>query len=130
MQDTYVRIWKTAGRYRVTGQPAMTWLITIARDTAVDHLRARRAHAEMADHADVPVAPAATSDSPSSPGSGVSRIGHCLDRLPEDRGAAIRAAYLDGHSYADLAERTGVPLTTIRDWLRIGLTALRECMHR
>ena len=42
MQDAYVKIWTHAGRYRVTGHSPMTWLITIARNTAIDRLRARR----------------------------------------------------------------------------------------
>ena len=42
----------------------------------------------------------------------------------------MRRAYLDGDSYADLAEHFGIPLNTVRTWLRRGLMALRECMSR
>jgi RNA polymerase sigma-70 factor (ECF subfamily) len=42
VQDTYVKIWRNAERYAVTGHSPMTWLITIARNTAIDRLRGRR----------------------------------------------------------------------------------------
>jgi len=42
----------------------------------------------------------------------------------------LLTAYLDGETYSDLAERFGVPLNTMRTWLRRGLIALRECMSQ
>ena len=42
LQEVYLRIWQKAGRYRSDGYSPMTWLITIARNKAIDQLRARR----------------------------------------------------------------------------------------
>ena len=58
------------------------------------------------------------------------RIPACLDELEQDRGAAVRGAYLEGQSYADLAARFNVPLNTMRTWLRRSLQSLQECMAR
>ena len=44
--------------------------------------------------------------------------------------AAVRGAYLKGESYAELAARHGVPLNTMRTWLRRSLMKLRECLER
>lgn len=44
MQHAYIKIWKNAGWYHVIGHSSMTWQITIARNTAIDHVRARRRH--------------------------------------------------------------------------------------
>lgn len=54
----------------------------------------------------------------------------CLDELPRARAHLVRRAYLEGDSYADLAQATGVNLNTIRTWLRRSLMALRECLSR
>ena len=51
-----------------------------------------------------------------------------MDELPAERAAAVRGAYLEGRSYAELAEDFKQPLNTMRTWLRRGLIALRECM--
>lgn len=128
MHDTYIKIWKNAQRFRVTGHSPMTWLITIARNTAIDRLRARRAHSDVADVAETLPARDATPEQSAVNASEVRRIMDCLGALPEDRSAAIKGAYLDGRSYADLAERAGVPLNTMRTWPRRGLISLRECM--
>lgn len=128
MQDAYIKIWKNAGRYHVTGHSPMTWLITIARNTAVDHVRARRNHTDIGDFEDVFAASGPTPEQSAIATSEANRVGQCLDTLPEDRRTAIKGAYLEGHSYADLADRAGVPINTMRTWLRRALIALRECM--
>lgn len=58
------------------------------------------------------------------------RVAECFDRLEPDRAAAVRGAYLQGLSYADLAVRHAVPLNTMRTWLRRGLLNLRECLDQ
>ena len=42
MQDSFVKIWNNSDRYQANGLSPMTWLITIARNTAIDRLRATR----------------------------------------------------------------------------------------
>jgi RNA polymerase sigma-70 factor (ECF subfamily) len=130
MQDAYVKIWAHAGRYRVTGHAPMTWLITIARNTAIDRLRARRLHRDIEDYHEGIAAPGGDPESVALARSEAGRIQRCLEELEQDRRAAITGAYLDGLSYAELAARAGIPLNTMRTWLRRGLVALRECMSR
>jgi RNA polymerase sigma-70 factor (ECF subfamily) len=130
MQDAFIKIWHNAGRYRVTGHSPMTWLITIARNTAIDRLRAARPAEDVDAMRDVLADKRATPEQSAVAGSEASRVRACLDELEDDRRAAIGGAYLDGESYADLARRFDVPLNTMRTWLRRGLIALRECMDR
>ena len=56
------------------------------------------------------------------------RIAGCLDELEQDRAAAVRGAYLEGETYADLARRFDVPINTMRTWLRRSLMKLKECL--
>lgn len=129
LQEIYVKLWHNAGRYRSNGLSPMTWLITIARNHAIDRLRARRSRRaapieeaeRIADGGDTPEEAAVAS-------SLRGRIGDCLGLLEPDRADAIRRCYLDGEAYADLAARYGVPLNTIRTWLRRSLLKLRECL--
>ncbi len=130
MQDAYVKIWKNAGRYQATGHSPMTWLITIARNTAIDRLRARRDTSDIDDFGDRLASPGPSPEQSAIAASESGRIIACLDELPEDRRAAITGAYLDGDSYQTLSDRFDVPLNTMRTWLRRGLASLRECMSR
>ncbi len=130
MQDTYIKVWKNADRFAVNGYSPMTWLITIARNTAIDRLRASKPAADIADFTDTIAASGPTAEGRVIAAAEARRISACFNELDADRSAAIKGAYLDGQSYADLAENFNVPLNTMRTWLRRGLIALRECLSR
>lgn len=129
VQEIYVKLWRGAGRYQANGLSPMTWVITVARNHSIDRLRARRSRRaapmeEAAEIADAGPSPEEAAMASSLRG----RIGECLGALDPDRADAIRRAYLGGEAYADLARRYGVPLNTIRTWLRRSLLRLRECL--
>ena len=42
----------------------------------------------------------------------------------------IEAAFLDGATYSQLADREGVPLGTMKSWIRRGLQRLKGCLER
>ena len=130
LQDVFVRIWQKANLYSANGYSPMTWLITLARNAAIDRLRTRRAGAvdidEVHDLSDATPGPEAQAIAASERG----RLQSCLEELEADRSDAVRRAYLDGDSYKDLAARYDVPLNTMRTWLRRSLLSLRECLSR
>lgn len=129
VQDTFVKVWRNAGQYRANGLSPMTWLITIARNTAIDRLRAKRHNHDNLEDAPEISDPAAGPEQQSVARSEQARIERCLETLQTERADAVRGAYLNGETYADLAERFQVPINTMRTWLRRSLMALRECME-
>lgn len=130
LQDGFVKIWHKADRYRVTGHSPMTWLITVMRNTAIDRLRARGAATVDLDDAG-PLPDRAPGPEAAVIAAGdARRITECLGELDADRARAVRGAYLDGQSYAELAGMFSVPLNTMRTWLRRSLISLRECLTR
>jgi RNA polymerase sigma-70 factor (ECF subfamily) len=128
LQEVYVKIWRRADRYVAGGYSPISWLVAIARNHALDVLRARKpvsddidAALELADAAPDPEQAALNS-------AERSRIEACLGELEADRADAVRGAYLDGFSYEELAARYKIPLNTMRTWLRRSLLKLRECL--
>lgn len=131
VQEVFIKIWLKADRFAVTGQSPMSWLIAVARHQAIDRLRARRETAGGLDDAVLDIRDPAPGQEASAIAAGERRaLNLCLDELEAARAAAVRAAYLDGTSYADLALRHDVPLNTMRTWLRRSLMRLKECLHR
>lgn len=130
MQEVYVKIWNKADRYQATGHSPMTWLITIARNTAIDRLRARKPGADASDYIDYIPAAGPTPEQSAIAASEAKRIQGCLNELEPDKREAIVGAYLGGDTYQDLADRFEIPLNTMRTWLRRGLATMRECMAR
>lgn len=131
VQEVFVKIWLKADRFAVTAHSPMSWLIAIARHHAIDRLRAKRETAgTLNDLAlDVPD-PAAGAEALALVADERRRIDGCMDELEIAKARAVRSAYLDGDSYADLAARHDVPLNTMRTWLRRSLIRLKECLER
>lgn len=130
LQETYMKVWRHADRYAANGMSPMTWLITIARNTAIDRLRRSREGDDVDSMADRLSDSGPTPEQAAIARSDAARIRQCLGELEPQKSAAVRWAYLDGMSYAELSKRLDVPLNTIRTWLRRSLLALQECMSR
>ena len=130
LQEVFVKVWTKADRFAVSDLSPISWLVAIARNHAIDRIRARRKPAADIDAALDVADPAPGPEAAVVAGGESERIYQCLDELEQDRAAAVRGAYLNGESYAELAERHKVPLNTMRTWLRRSLLKLRECLER
>lgn len=130
LQEVYVTVWQKADRYDAAKASPITWLAVLARNKAIDRLRVRRLATSDLDEAGE-----VADDSPSAfdlveSGQESHRLNNCLEELDENQRAMIRAAFLDGATYPELAERESVPLGTMKSWIRRGLLRLRGCLER
>lgn len=131
MQDAYIKIWNRAGRFDPARASPITWLATIARNSAIDWARANRVAAVELDEAAEIADEAPLATDLIEQAQGEARIHHCLDALGSQSAQsaqAIRRAFFDGLTYAELAERMAVPLGTMKSWIRRGLLQLKECL--
>lgn len=131
LQDVYVSLWSAAGRYDPARASPLGWLATFARNRSIDRLRRRRRVDQAA-----PIEAAATvpdpqplADAALSASQDRAQIQICLDELDEPQRGAIRTAFFEGVTYAELATRKGVPLGTIKSWIRRGLARLKNCLE-
>jgi len=130
LQEVFVKIWTKADRFAVSDLSPISWLVAVARNHAIDRLRARRQASVDIDAALDVADPGPSPEAQAVIGGEGERIHLCLEELEQDRAAAVRGAYLKGESYAELAERFKIPLNTMRTWLRRSLMKLRECLER
>jgi len=130
LQEVYLTIWRRADRYDAARASAMAWMATIARNRAIDRLRARGplAHAEPAEEVDIAdAAPLASEVLEQAQEAGA--LGRCLDELDERTASVIRTAFFEGVTYEALAQRLGAPLGTVKSWIRRGLLRLKGCLE-
>lgn len=129
LQDIYLTIWKRAETFDAARASPVTWLATIARNRAIDRLRARdnRVYAQLNDAVEV-------ADTRPDPAQSLEasqardRLGRCLADLEDRQARVIRAAFFEGITYAELAEADNVPLGTMKSWVRRGLIKLKACL--
>lgn len=132
LQEVYVTVWNKAGNFDAGRARAMTWLGTIARNRAIDRLRAlpapaTRAPIQFAEATpDLGPSPAAHAESADNK----VRLDACLDQLEPRRQVLIRTAFFDGATYEELATRSGSPLGSIKSWIRRGLMQLKACLEQ
>jgi len=131
LHDVYLTIWKRAGAYEPHRASPITWLATIARNRAIDWRRAQGVRRSTP----IEDAPPILDEAPLASDAMVAdeeahRLHGCLEGLEDRQRGAIRTAFFDGITYAELAERESVPLGTMKSWVRRGLAKLRECLER
>lgn len=132
LQDVYVTVWNKAVQYDAARAAAMTWLGMIARNRAIDRLRAQPSAAQRApiDLAESIADPGPSPSAQADAAQHRSRLDECLSQLEHKRRALIRTAFFDGATYEELAARTGSPLGSVKSWIRRGLLQLRTCLER
>jgi len=132
LQEVYVTVWRKAADFDAARASPLTWLIAIARNRAIDRLRATKQNrrmdpidtaAEVADSA--PIA-----DRVLESAQDHARLHSCLDGLASHERAALRGAYFDGSTYEDLAARMNVPLGTMKSWIRRAMIKLKSCLEQ
>jgi RNA polymerase sigma-70 factor (ECF subfamily) len=131
LQDVYVTIWRRADRYDAGRASVIAWVSAIARNRAIDRLRARGplAHAEPVE--DLEVADERVGvDAMLVAAGDAARLHGCLGELDVRTQGVIRTAFFEGVTYEALAHRMDAPLGTVKSWIRRGLARLKGCLER
>ena len=129
LQEVYVTVWRKAAEFDASRASPVTWAATIARNRAIDRLRARgsRPQAPIEDAAEV-IDHSPSADMLIDSDRDAARVHAALATLEPRHAAAIRSCYFEGLSYEALAAREGIPVGTLKSWVRRGLIRMRAGM--
>jgi RNA polymerase sigma-70 factor (ECF subfamily) len=131
LQDVFTGIWNKAGQFDPERASAIAWLAMVARNKAIDRLRSQPARGTMAsielaeEVADAGPSPLRATEAADDR----SRLEACIGQLEPKRRALIRAAFFEGSTYEELAQRSASPLGSVKSWIRRGLLQLRGCLE-
>lgn len=131
LQEVYLTIWRRADRFDAGRASVMAWISTIARNRAIDRLRARGplAYADPVEDLEIEdEAPRAEALLEAAQDGAA--LGRCLSELDDRTQAVIRTAFFEGITYEALARRLHAPLGTVKSWIRRGLLKLKGCLER
>ena len=124
VQDAFMRVWRAARTFDPPKGAGRTWLYTILRNCALTILRDEKRFTDEDPGEDA--APSSENALARLPES--SALRRCLERLDAERRNVVVLAYVHGLSHGELAGKLGVPLGTIKSWVRRSLISLQECM--
>lgn len=134
LQEVYMVVWRRADAFDASRGSPITWLAAIARNRAIDRLRARKPARDAGGSQTVDALLSEAADpSPNAAdmlerSEAYRRIEACLDDLDPRHAHAIRSAFHEGVTYEALAGEAGVPLGTMKSWVRRSLLRLRGCL--
>lgn len=129
LQDAFITIWKKAAAFDPARASPITWLCAVTRNRAIDRLRAsgKLGFAPIDDAAEI-ADPAPLADANLMQAGETAALNGCIETLESRDSSFIRAAFLHGATYAELAARDALPLGTVKSRVRRALIKLRECL--
>lgn len=125
LQDAYLKIWRNALQFNPAVSSPISWMSVIVRNTAIDARRLKVLPTIELDLAFLVPAPAPDSADEFDYERALPIAANAIRQLPYDRQALLSLAYIDGVSRQSLSERFGVPVSTIKTWLRRALEKVR-----
>jgi RNA polymerase sigma factor (sigma-70 family) len=127
VQEGFLAVWRSAARFVAERAKASTWILTLTHRRAVDLVR--REQPRRAEPLDV---------TPHESGDDTedeawlrlrrARVQEALKQLPDKQREALELAYYGGFTQAELADRLGEPLGTIKSRMFSGLANLRDLL--
>lgn len=128
-QEVMVTLWRKAALFDRSKSSVGTWLFRIARNRRID--AARRDRAGQLDPEEPMLHPAATEE----PGAGIdvrrreARVRAALGTLPAEQVELVRLSFFEELSHSEIAERTGLPLGTVKSRIRLAFGRLRRALE-
>ncbi len=140
LQEVYVNVWRSVRTFNGAQSQPLTWLTSIARNRAIDSLRRLQTQPKLTSHApadpeddDSPLAELA--DEGPGPLELLTRaadaraLHHCMDELSAAQRQSLALAFYDGLSHAEMASHMGMPLGTVKSFVRRALLSLKNCLQ-
>ena len=125
LQEVFVQVWTRADTYHVELGAPVAWLVRIARNRAIDQIRANSVRARTVEASPLPP-PVETPEARAVMSEQQRAVARALDTLPSEQRELIEHAYFQGLTQSELAERFHLPLGTVKTRVRTGMMALRR----
>ncbi|HZQ16331.1 MAG TPA: sigma-70 family RNA polymerase sigma factor [Gaiellaceae bacterium] len=127
VQDAFLQIWRSAGRFHSEKGSARVWLLTLVHRRAVDLVR-REQRRRTAPETEAPEERTGAADEAVWQRLERERVREALAKLPDQQREVLELAYWGGYTQSELAERLAQPLGTIKSRMFAGLARLRDLL--
>ena len=126
LQEVFVAVWNRAETYDVAVGSPVAWLVRIARNRAIDRVRANTARLRALESVPLELEAIENPEMSASLGEQQRAVVRALGAIPREQRDLIEEAYYLGLSHSELAKRHNLPLGTVKTRIRTGLLVLRK----
>jgi RNA polymerase sigma-70 factor (ECF subfamily) len=128
-QEAFISLWRSGARFDSTRGSVRSWMLSIVRNRAIDHLRSKAGKAPKLTFDDDSILeqrPAdELTDAEAMRRETADEVRGAIGQLPGDQSKVIELAYFGGFSHSEIARMLGVPLGTVKGRMRLGLEKIR-----
>jgi RNA polymerase sigma-70 factor (ECF subfamily) len=127
-QDAFLKVWRSAERYRPERGSARTWILSVVRNQGIDQLRARASRHRTQENAEASAPKYEPSEAFAQAwhDARLGRVREALDALPHVQQQVLELAHFSGLTHMEIAERLQLPPGTVKGRIRLGLKKLRN----
>lgn len=128
LQDSFIKVWRSAGGYRVGRGSVRTWILAIVRNRAIDQFRSDASRRRTRDEveASTPTSYPSEAFAETWRHTQQEQMREVLKMLPQEQLRILELAYFSGYTHVEIAERLSLPLGTVKGRMRLGLEKLRN----
>src|ERR1700743_2459085 len=128
VQETFIRIWNRVQGFDARKGSVGPWLLAVARNRAIDYLRSAGGRERNAVEFEETDHPSLYTDMESEilASDNARVVKAAVEQISTHQRQVIELAYFEGLSQAEMAERMGQPLGTVKTWVRAALKVLRD----
>jgi RNA polymerase sigma-70 factor (ECF subfamily) len=129
VQEVFLEVWGRAASFDVHRGRGRTWVLSIARNRAIDRFRSRDAAGRAVEGAraqSAPEPPAVTPLESAEQRETRQRIQAALATLSPEQRRVLELGYFEGLSHSEMAEKLGEPLGTVKSRVRLALEKLAQ----
>jgi RNA polymerase sigma-70 factor, ECF subfamily len=134
VQEIFLQVWRNSAQYDARRGPFTPWLLTLARNRALDHLRLKGERQRRVEDQSDPLVSGSIAKSVSPPRFEEAldekrrgeRVRALIGALPAQQRKALELAYFEGLSHSEIAAALKEPLGTVKSWIRSALLKLKQ----
>jgi len=133
LQDVYVKIWQSASLYDPRKAKAITWIGAISRYTTINRLRSAsfrgNALTQPIENEEDILDDKETAELDYMNNQRSAAILDRIRNLRPNYRQVIEMAYIKGLSYPEISQKTGVPVNTLKTWIRRAIIEVRDSLE-
>lgn len=128
VQDSYIKIWRSARSYRAERGSVRTWILSITHNRGIDYLRSSASRRRTQDRVESTAETTQQSEAFSETwrNSQRTQVQEALKTLPEEQLNILELAYYSGYTHAEIAEMLDLPLGTVKGRMRLGMKKVKS----
>ncbi len=131
LQEVFVHVWRQSKKFDEERGKVFTWLVTITHSKAIDRIRFLKTRSRTIEKLQTtkPFYTGLEFEQNLILRQRRKNVHNALSELPENQRSLLLMSYLEGYSQLQIAERTKIPLGTVKTRMRMGIIKLRESLN-